>query len=132
MHYMNFEYDLDEESEIVSLTVSGTCSIQELEHVMKTLLADKTINYEHDFVTDFRDCKFDFQPSDMTNFFQLFQPGSGGKKGRSAILVSRPLETAMMFMHRMKVANVRTAEIFSTREAGVAWLMAQREKDKSQ
>ncbi len=119
----DYEYLVDEEKGIAYLTVRGRLSIRDMENILRSLLQDDKVNTDLDTLTDFSDCTFTFQPNEMSSFFDIFNQGAERHKGRSAIVVSKPTETAIMMIHRQKVAHTRSIRVFSTREAALGWLI---------
>ena len=120
---MVFEFTVDELKKRGYLTVSGNCTIHDLEEVLRNFSGDEKLNPDFDLLTDFRDCVFEFKPDEMAHFYEIFNARPQSTKNRrSAILVSNPHETAVMFIHKMKMSETRTIEVFSTRDAALNWL----------
>ena len=119
---MDYEFTIDDQKKMAYLTIWGDCTIRDLERTFVAVTEHYKFNFEFDELSDLRDCKFDFRPDEMSEFFRMFKTRAEGKGGKSAILVSKPRETAIAFSHQLKMSGARSVKLFSTRDAALKWL----------
>ena len=119
---MNYEYTIDDQKKVAYLTISEHCTIRDLENIFRAFTGDERFDFEFDVLADLRDCSLAIQPDEMSEFFRMYNSQAEGKRGKSAILVSQPHETALALLLQMKVSETRTIEVFSTRDAALKWL----------
>ena len=119
---MEYKFTVDDGKSMAYLTIRGECEIRELESMFLAVVEDKRFDSEFNVLTDIGDCTFTFRPAEMSEFFRMFNEEFQGRRGKSAILVSKPHETALAMVHGERVSETRTISVFSTREEALKWL----------
>ncbi len=119
---MDYEYSIDEESGIICQTFAGRCSFENLEAVLVQLCQDPRFDPDYDILTDLHACEFELGLEQVELFAQLFMDMFKESKGKSALLVDSPRETATSMIFQDMVTQARWVEVFSTREAALNWV----------
>ncbi len=119
---MKHEYLIDEKERLIFQSFKGQYSFRDFETVVLKLTSDKRFSPDYNILTDIRECEIQFQPDDIMRFFQTFKDKVGESKGKTAIIVNAPKETAISTIHQKAVSDIREIQVFSNREAAMDWL----------
>ena len=119
---MQYEYKIDDEDKIIHQTFKGEFSMDNLKSAFMKVTNDPNFNPNYNILTDLRECIFNFLPKELESFIPIFKEKLAGSKGKSALLLDTPYETAISSLHQDEVKNTRSIRLFSTFEAAIIWL----------
>ena len=119
---MQYKYKINDKEGIIYQFYKGKIRINDLEAAILKLSKDRSFNPDYNILTDLRDCIFDFRPQDLEHFFKIFKEIFGKSRGKSAVILDTPIETAISTIFQDLVKTVRRIKIFSTYEAAIVWL----------
>jgi len=119
---MQYEYKINNKERIIYNYFKGILRVDELESAVLKLSKDSSFDPHYNILTDLRECLFELRPQEMEQFIRIFKEKFSKGKGKSAIIIDTPIETAISTIFQDLVKNVRRIQIFSTDEAAIAWL----------
>jgi len=115
-------HTVDREAGLARIVITGDCSLPDLVEVIRAVAADADFELTFDILTDARRCQFTLGPDDILALGETYGEIFAGTTGRSAIVVRTPRETALALLHQRCAGRVRPIQLFSKREAAMAWL----------
>ena len=119
---MPITFQINPDSDRIFAKVSGDVGLAELEEALNAMSEAPNFNPDYDLLTDARELQFSGKQEEIRAFGGLFGKVLGSQKGKSALLLDQPYETAIGMIHKKNVENLRRIEIFSTMEAALKWL----------
>ncbi len=119
---MKYEYKINDREKMIYQFYKGKLSIYDLESALLKLTDDSSFDPDYNILTDLRECKIEFRPEDLEQFVRVFKDKFGRNRGKSAILLDTPYETAISTIHQSMTSDIRRIQLFSTYEAAMNWL----------
>jgi hypothetical protein len=113
---------IDETEGIITVSYTGECTLDELKAAVLEVTDSRDYRPSHHVLSDLRGCAIFLDPDRLPELARLFDERCADSTGKSALLLDTPHETALALLHQRNVAGARTTELFSTREAALAWL----------
>ncbi len=120
---MAYSYEIDSPQNTIYLTFSGKVDLPELHELLSEVASNPEINSNRNFLTDLSRAELILTPGEMQGFASAFLEVFEGGTGRSALVLSTPVETALGMLHSENVNQTRQIEIFSTKKAALEWLL---------
>lgn len=101
---------------------TGRTTIQDMKDLALKIWADPDYSQNFDGIVDYRDSELNATPDAISEIADFFLHASEASYGRAAIIVARPLETALnvLFAERMQRRNV--LQLFTTWEAACEFI----------
>jgi len=114
---MPFEYKIFPEQHLILERLWGRVTALELKQFTKEIWADEAYDKSYSGIIDLTEVEFDMKQGEIMAFIEFLFTSPDASEGRVAIVVSRPMETALSFLYQSKTAMKNDVAVFSTWES---------------
>jgi hypothetical protein len=110
------------EMNLIVAQFTGLIDDQDILNWFDDTLAHEAFLKEYDGIVDLREAVFKQNRPEKARFLASYMIERDFTDGKWAVLVSKPMETALLFVYRQNAAQKHPIEIFSTVEATANFL----------
>lgn len=100
----------------------GKVDLDAITRSFRELAGQEDFSRDFDFLTDAREAELALSTVDLNTFAGLYAELLGGGFGRSALVLNKPKDTALAYLHVDHVKTVREVRLFYLRESALEWL----------
>ena len=111
---MPIEYRIFPEQGLVVERFLGRITVEELEQVTKQIWADDAYENTFNGLFDLTNAELDMSRNEVLAFCQMIFSAPSATSGRVAIIVNKPVETALSFLFQSDLAVKNEVAVFST------------------
>ncbi len=112
----NFEYAILPRKRLILERLSGPISYLDLVSLTEEIWNDELYDKSYNGIIDIRHASIDMGHSSLKSFAQLILASESANEGQVAVISSKTVETALMYLLADKLANRGTISVFSTWE----------------
>lgn len=119
---MTFTYQIIPEKQFVVEKITGVVSFNALSKALQHIWSDSRYNGSYDGIVDLGEASLNMDQAEVYKLAGMLSDIDRGPGGKMVICVSKPIETALIFLFEEKMSTSMGVSIFSTLEGACKFL----------